>query len=59
MKKYKIDKINSINNEIKELHPILNSLLFKLSNIKKNKMCSDFVLSKIDNTLDAMKYKHC
>lgn len=59
----KLIKINSINDEVNEYHPILNELFKRLPNILNaeythgpNEMGADFVLTKHDETLSRDEY---
>lgn len=63
MKKDKVAKIKSLNDEVNEFHPVLNELFVRLNNIQhveythgNNEMGADFVLTKIDNTLSRTDY---
>jgi len=59
----KLKKIKSLNNEVKEFHPVLKELFDRLPNIDNveythgiNEMGADFVLSKFDETLSLTEY---
>lgn len=59
----RLNKIKSLNNEVKEFHPVLNELFIRLPNITNveythgtNEMGADFVLSKFDKTLSRTEY---
>lgn len=59
----RLNKIKSLNDEVKEFHPVLNELFARLPNITNveythgsNEMGADFVLSKYDETLSRTEY---
>lgn len=60
---FKIKKIRELTSEVKQLHPLLNDLLFKLPNVSRveythgqNEMGADFVVALRDETLDMEEY---
>ncbi|MGP1489427.1 MAG: NACHT domain-containing protein [Peptoanaerobacter stomatis] len=63
MEQWKLDKLKSLTNEVKELHPVLRSLFSKDPSISRfeythgpNEMGADFVLARPDPTLDEESY---
>lgn len=63
MEKYKVERISGLNNEVRELHPLLAALFPRLPNITQsdyrqgpNEKGTDFVLTKRDATLDTETY---
>jgi len=66
MEKHKLDRIQNLKDEVKELHPILHVLFKKLPNIINveythgiDEMGADFVLTKFDETIDDIEYIGC
>lgn len=63
MDQWKLDKLNSLTKEVKELHPVLNSLFSKDPTISRfeythgvNEMGADFVLARLDPTFNEESY---
>ena len=61
--KYKKEKISNINDEVKEFHPLLNSLfkkMIEISNVEythgQQEMGADFILTRCDALLDNIEY---
>ncbi|MBW6390458.1 NACHT domain-containing protein [Billgrantia antri] len=63
MKDHRVEKLRSIQDEVKEFHPLLNVLFRKLTDIVSvdyrqgnSEMGADFILTKKDNTLGGTEY---